>query len=219
MIHLQAWFTNQDRGARYFWTTRTQQQATLPPNLEPRLFLQLLRVGTPARVRESPIHQGIDLARRLQLRTCRPPARGAIRDDNQAINGPKSWWTALDGLAGTLTTRYNSSKHSRGCRNTKTTSGEFRHRSRRISLSTGETDSPREELASDDEVARRAIRRYDDPDNLMIENGLLCSPEGQILVPHNDELRMWCISQAHDSMLAGYFGVTKTLEKVWRQWI
>ena len=85
--------------------------------------------------------------------------------------------------------------------------------------STGETDSPREELALDDEAARRAIRRYDDPDNLIIENGSLCSPERQILVPQNDELRTWCISQAHDSMLAGHFGVTKTLEKLRRQWI
>ena len=85
--------------------------------------------------------------------------------------------------------------------------------------STGETDSPREELAPDNEATRRAIRRYDNPDNLIIENGLLCSPEGQILVLQNDELRTWCISQAHDSMLAGYFGVTKTLEKLRRQWI
>ena len=83
--------------------------------------------------------------------------------------------------------------------------------------STGETDSPREELASDDEDARRAIRQYNNPDNLIIENSLLCSPEGQILVPHNDELRTWCISQAHDSMLAGHFGVMKTLEKLRRQ--
>ena len=43
---------------------------------------------------------------------------------------------------------------------------------------TGETDSPREESLSDDEFPRRAIRQYDDPNNLMIENGLLCLPEG-----------------------------------------
>ena len=83
--------------------------------------------------------------------------------------------------------------------------------------SIGETDSPREELAPDDEAARRAIRRYDDLYNLIIENGLLCSPKGQDLVPQNNELCTWCISQAYDSMLAGHFGVTKTLEKLRRQ--
>ena len=39
-----------------------------------------------------------------------------------------------------------------------------------------------------------------------------------MLVPYNDELKTWCISQAHDPPFAGHFGVTKTLEKVRRHW-
>ena len=84
---------------------------------------------------------------------------------------------------------------------------------------TGETESPNEDEPSHEALSRGGAKRYDDPANLTIENGLLCSHKGQILLPNNDELRTWCISQAHDSTLAGHFGVTKTLEKVRRQWI
>ena len=50
-----------------------------------------------------------------------------------------------------------------------------------------------------------------------LQDGVIFTKEGQILLPKEDELRTLVISEAHDSPLGGHFGQTKTLEKV-RRW-
>ena len=61
--------------------------------------------------------------------------------------------------------------------------------------------------------------RYDDPSRLVARDGLLFTRDGQMLIPDNDELKTWAISEAHDMVLAGHFGVAKTLEKLRRRWV
>ena len=46
-----------------------------------------------------------------------------------------------------------------------------------------------------------------------LQDGVVFTREGQILMPKEDELRTLVISEAHDSPLGGHFGQAKTLEK------
>ena len=62
-------------------------------------------------------------------------------------------------------------------------------------------------------------RRYDDPSQLTVRNGLLFTRMGQMLLLDNYELKTWAISEAHDLVLSGHFGVAKTLEKLRRRWV
>ena len=38
------------------------------------------------------------------------------------------------------------------------------------------------------------------------------------MVPHDNELRILLLSEAHDARMGGHFGVEKTLEKLRRYW-
>ena len=51
-----------------------------------------------------------------------------------------------------------------------------------------------------------------------LQDGVVFTREGQILMPKEDELRTLVISEAHDSPLGGHFGQAKILEKVRRLW-
>ena len=52
----------------------------------------------------------------------------------------------------------------------------------------------------------------------ILQDGVVFTREGPILMPKEDELRTLVISEAHDSPLGRHFGQAKTLEKVRRLW-
>ena len=58
----------------------------------------------------------------------------------------------------------------------------------------------------------------ENPNSFTLQDGVLFTSEGQIVLPKEDELRTLVISEAHDSPLGGHFGHAKTLEKVRRLW-
>ena len=49
-----------------------------------------------------------------------------------------------------------------------------------------------------------------------VQDGVVFTQEGQILMLKKDELRTLIISKAHNNLLGGHFGQAKTLEKVRR---
>ena len=74
--------------------------------------------------------------------------------------------------------------------------------------------SPNEDQPDDSKLANPE----DEGDNYYLQDGIIFTSEGQILLPKEDELRTLVISEAHDSPLGGHFGQAKTLEKVRRLW-
>ena len=58
----------------------------------------------------------------------------------------------------------------------------------------------------------------ENPNSFTLQDGVIFTSEGQIVLPKEDELRTLVISEAHDSPLGGHFGRAKTLEKVRRLW-
>ena len=60
--------------------------------------------------------------------------------------------------------------------------------------------------------------RETDVKALTVQDGVLFTKEGRILLLKDNELCTLVISESHDSPLGGHFGQTKTLEKVRRLW-
>ena len=58
----------------------------------------------------------------------------------------------------------------------------------------------------------------ENPNSFTLQDGVLFTSEGQIVLLKEDELRTLVISEAHDSPLGSHFGHAKTLEKVRRLW-
>ena len=48
--------------------------------------------------------------------------------------------------------------------------------------------------------------------------GLVVDDQGRVVIPNDNEIRTLLLSEAHDSPLAGHFGMDKTLEMVQRHW-
>ena len=70
----------------------------------------------------------------------------------------------------------------------------------------------------DDILAESSEDNFPDQGKWQVQDGVIFSAAGQILLPKEDELRTFVISEAHDSPLGGHFGQAKTLEKIRRLW-
>ena len=74
-------------------------------------------------------------------------------------------------------------------------------------------------LAKDDPEYQGLVQQAKDHVNDMHNwHGLIVDGQGRIMVPADDEIRTLIISEAHDSPMAGHFGMDRTIELVQRQW-
>ena len=88
-------------------------------------------------------------------------------------------------------------------------------------LSFTKAEAQRQEEMSRDtrpNTRHNASRRYTPTNALVIRDGLLVRPTGQIFVSYDDELRSLFLSEAHDACTSGHFGIARTLERISRHW-
>ena len=74
--------------------------------------------------------------------------------------------------------------------------------------------------ASQDEAYQQQLLEFSRCPELgaITDNQLLLKSDGIIIVPYDDNLRTLLLSEAHDSLVAGHFGVKRTYEKLQRFW-
>ena len=74
-------------------------------------------------------------------------------------------------------------------------------------------------IAGQDPEYLEMLQQAKDPaSNLSVQQGLLVDAQGRVCIPKDEEIRTLLISEAHDSPMAGHFGMDKTLELVQRYW-
>ena len=74
-------------------------------------------------------------------------------------------------------------------------------------------------IIADDQEYQLLLEKAKDPASpLDVWKGLVVDEGGRIVMPKDDEIRTLVLSEAHDSPLAGHFGIEKTLEIVQRRW-
>ena len=73
--------------------------------------------------------------------------------------------------------------------------------------------------AEQDEEYLGVIEQARDPaTDLKVFQGLIWDAQGRVHIPRDAEIRTLLISEAHDSPMAGHFGIERTLEIVQRRW-
>ena len=80
---------------------------------------------------------------------------------------------------------------------------------------------PRIKMAADhDAVYQRILQQASSGTHtrFRIEDGILVLGEFSVYIPEDDHLRTILLSEAHDSIFGGHFGIEKTLEKIKRYW-
>ena len=74
-------------------------------------------------------------------------------------------------------------------------------------------------VAAQDASYAQLVKQAEDPQSdLQVTQGLVSDAQGRICVPQDDEVRTLIIAEAHDSPMAGHFGMDRTLELVQRNW-
>ena len=72
-------------------------------------------------------------------------------------------------------------------------------------------------IITDDQEYQMLLEKAKDPASpLDVWKGLVVDEGGRIVMPKDDEIRTLVLAEAHDSPLAGHFGIEKTLEIVQR---
>ena len=80
---------------------------------------------------------------------------------------------------------------------------------------------PRIKIAAErDGTYRDFVRRVEQGTNtdFRIEEGILILGESNVYIPNDPSLRTLLLSEAHDTIFGGHFGIEKTLEKLKRYW-
>ena len=80
---------------------------------------------------------------------------------------------------------------------------------------------PRIKIAAEqDPVYQRVLQQVTNGTNTRyrIEDGILVLGESCVYIPEEDHLRTILLSEAHDTIFGGHFGIEKTLEKLKRYW-
>ena len=74
-------------------------------------------------------------------------------------------------------------------------------------------------ISRDDTEYAALVEKAKEADSeLHLWKGLVVDEQGRVIIPADDEIRTLLISEAHDSPLAGHFGMDKTLELIQRRW-
>ena len=75
-------------------------------------------------------------------------------------------------------------------------------------------------VADQDPVYQGYLRKCRDGQSsrFRIEDGILILGESNVYIPHDDDLKTLLLSEAHDTIFGGHFGIEKTLEKLKRFW-
>ena len=80
---------------------------------------------------------------------------------------------------------------------------------------------PRIKVAAEhDSLYQRFVSkcRRGEATHFRIEDDILILGESNVYIPNDDQLRTLLLSEAHDTIFGGHFGVEKTLEKLRRHW-